>query len=344
MPAGEAVELRLGAPVRSRRGRAASRPRARPGSSFGIGSPGAPGPSCRPRRSAWSRSLASVPLTVTADGGGLRERLADFVTEVAAGPTPTAAPVTTDLIFNLPSPVSKTCRATIFELGVRLEVGGSPMAIAWPPIDGDLRAFATAFEQAWQGFDGADGRLRAGPRGRARAGYLVVREDRDRLRHRHHRPGDRPKSLIMPCRRSPPCRSRDRSTARTARPTVSSPSTSTFGGTFSSSELERLAAVSDGDTRPVRARAPARSPAPLPAGWFRWPGGAAGDGLAEARAVFESAAADDLRWRPIVIVAAGRGQPRRSASRRSALRSCTAAPSRRPARRARPAPRRARFA
>ncbi len=104
-------------------------------------------------------SLAAAPLTVTADGVELRERLADFVAEVAAGPAPAAAAIAVDLAFSLARQSIADLPNDIFELGVRLDVGAAPVVIALPRLEGGLRAFATAFEQAWQGFDGADGHL-----------------------------------------------------------------------------------------------------------------------------------------------------------------------------------------
>lgn len=104
-------------------------------------------------------SLASTPLTVTADGAGLREQFVDFVSSFAASPAQADPPLAAALAFSLPKAGAATLPGDIFELGVRLEIGPVPVVIALPRLDEDMIAFVTAFEQAWRGFDGADGRI-----------------------------------------------------------------------------------------------------------------------------------------------------------------------------------------
>jgi hypothetical protein len=157
-PDGEAVELRLrlsfdpadaGAPETARTAWTALRDR------LAGGPEGKPPPA----QAGLVTSLASAPLTATADGPALGTRLADFVAEVAAGLDKAA---TAELVFTLAKSGAAKLPGDFFELDVRLDLGeGWPAIVASPILDGDPRGigFATAFEQAWQGFDGADGRL-----------------------------------------------------------------------------------------------------------------------------------------------------------------------------------------
>lgn len=106
-------------------------------------------------------SLASAPLTVTADGTGLSERFVDFVSQFAGLPPQADAPVVAALSFSLPKAGAADLQRDIFELDVRLEIGPVPIAIGMPKLDEDRSAvaFAAAFEEAWQGFDGAASRI-----------------------------------------------------------------------------------------------------------------------------------------------------------------------------------------
>lgn len=106
-------------------------------------------------------SLAAAPLDLSADGGDLLQQFADFLAEVTALPAQADTPVSATLAFGLPKGGARDLPGDIFKLDVRLEVGSETLAIALPGADEaqSAAAFATAFEEAWQGFDGADGRL-----------------------------------------------------------------------------------------------------------------------------------------------------------------------------------------
>lgn len=160
VPAGETVELRLDlrfAPAKSGLSQAARRVWLELRDRLAEGA----GDEAPPAAVNLVTSLASTPLTVTADGAGLRERFVDFVSDLAASPTEGDAPVTAALAFSLPKAGAAKLPGDMFELDVRLEIGPVPIAVASPRLDedGGALAFATAFEEAWQGFDGADGRI-----------------------------------------------------------------------------------------------------------------------------------------------------------------------------------------
>lgn len=270
---------------------------------------GATGNNARPAAVNLVTSLASTPLTVTADGAGLREQFVDFVSNFAASPAQAGAPLAAALTFSLPKAGAATLSGDIFELGVRLEIGPVPIVIASPQLDEDMFAFATAFEDAWQGFDGADGRIALAIEDRAEgAAFWCVRTG-----------AKSGTALARPAK------------AEIAYYAVPPLSTSLLSGTIESdSSVDRFTAIdldswwdafAAGFDRMESAADPGeiadrfkRVRAALAVGLASrlLPVARAelGDGLAEVRAVYEAAAEADLRSRPVVAsttVEVGRG-------------------------------------
>lgn len=103
-------------------------------------------------------TCAPGPLTATADGADIGQRIMTFV--AARGAPGAAARLVLD--FALARSGAAALPADLFALAVDLDLGGGKLVAARPamPGDGDLRSFAAAFEAAWQGFDGADGTLK----------------------------------------------------------------------------------------------------------------------------------------------------------------------------------------
>ncbi|HYI40453.1 MAG TPA: hypothetical protein VE053_09065 [Allosphingosinicella sp.] len=121
-------------------------------------------------------SLASEPITVTADGGPLREKFASFAGEVAALPDRSRYPVVAELIFTLPRTGVKALPGDVRPVEALLEIGGRRLAVS-PRLDEDagVRAYAARFEKAWQGFDGGTGRLALAEQGPEAPAYWYVR-------------------------------------------------------------------------------------------------------------------------------------------------------------------------
>ncbi|MGA9581732.1 MAG: hypothetical protein WBR13_07165 [Allosphingosinicella sp.] len=247
-------------------------------------------------------SLASTPLTATADGAGLREQFVDFVSSFAALPAEADARLAATLTFSLPKAGAATLPGDIFELDVRLEIGPVPIAIASPPPGEDMDPFAAAFEEAWQGFDGAGGRI-----------ALAVE--------------DRPEGASLWCVRAgagsgialaAPAQ------AEVALYAVPPLSTALLSGTiegdsgagqFSSIDLDSWwdlfaagfdrmeSAAGSGEIADRFRRVRAALAVALASRLLPVAKAETGDGLAEVRAVYEAAAEADLRSRPVVASA-----------------------------------------
>jgi hypothetical protein len=125
-------------------------------------------------------SVAAKPLVGTADGRGLGEQIAGFVTKIiAALGDEKAPPSLVELDFRIDPSWTAGLASDVFELVVLLDLGdgafgpapGLPSIVTASPLladggsggDGRLAAlveFAGAVERAWDGFDGAEGVLK----------------------------------------------------------------------------------------------------------------------------------------------------------------------------------------
>ncbi|HYW16599.1 MAG TPA: hypothetical protein VE891_10685 [Allosphingosinicella sp.] len=256
-------------------------------------------------------SLAPAPLTVTADGAGLREQFVDFVSSFADLPAQADAPAAAALTFSLPKAGVATLPGDIFELDVRLEIGPVPIAIASPRRgeEIDVVDFAAAFEETWQGYDGADGRIALAVEDRPEgAAFWCVRAGaKSGLALAAPKQAEAVHYAVPPLSTSllSGTIEHDSGTGRFTAVDLDSWWDS-FAAGFERMELAAGSGEIAGRFKRVRAALAAGLASRL----LPLAKAELGDGLAEVRSVYEAAAEADLRSRPVVasaLVEVGRG-------------------------------------
>lgn len=255
-------------------------------------------------------SLALDPLTLTADGVALRDQFASFVAEVGALPDKVEAAVEAELTFGLAKAAAKTLPGDFGPIEVRLDYGEGGSVTASPKLNGDLGVypFTAAFEDCWQGFDGGEGRLALFVQRSEPAVFCYVRTGKGSGISLAN-----PKSPEFTYHAVPPLAAVPLmglvETTDGAAERVEAVDLDGWWALFAET-LERLVAVATGDTRD-RLVGLRRGLAGAMADRLQsFATASTGDGLKAVRAVFEAALEDDLRSRPTVVGAAvevGRG-------------------------------------
>jgi hypothetical protein len=127
---------------------------------FGDHLAGGPDGKPPPAKAQLVTSLAVAPLTATAGGVAVGERLSEFTSAVIAGLDRLAsATPSAELIFELPKADIAKLPGDVFDFVVRMDLGAGRPAAALRPLLEEAVAFAAGFETVWQGFDGEGGRI-----------------------------------------------------------------------------------------------------------------------------------------------------------------------------------------